>query len=151
MDKLRHHEADPDDPDDVDSEDSERYVLSRDTRVIMPDERRHVIAGYYAGVVADMCKFCGRLATACADQKSERNTLYFRGSGWSIVLQPLYLRDGNMYWIEHNAIADALTGKLVWSHFADGKCNIRKLRFPHPRPDIIIIDDPQPKEGEVAK
>ena len=32
--------------------------------------------------------------------------------GWSIVLQPLYLCDGNMYWIEYNAIADALTGKL---------------------------------------
>ena len=149
MAKLRHHVADPNDPDDADGEDSERYVLQTHTNIIMPDNRRTVVSGYYAGLVADISLRCGRLASACADRKSERSTLYFRGSGWSIVLQPLYLCDGNMYWIEHNAIADALTGKLVWSHSANGKCNIRKLRFPHPRPDVIIIDDPQPKEGEV--
>lgn len=30
-------------------------------------------------------------------------------------------------------------------------CRDSLLRFPHPRQDFIIIDDPQPKESEVAK
>ena len=136
MDKLRHHEADPDDPDDVDSEDSERYVLSRETRVIMPDERRHVIAGYYAGVVADMCKFCGPYI-AYADLKSECNTLRFDGEGWAVVLQPIRIcKSDESLWFSDESIADARTGKVVHRR-GDGDFSMRALRFP--------------KEGEVAK
>lgn len=148
MAKLRHHEADPDDPDDVDCEDSDRYVYQTYTNVIMPDRKRTVVSGYNARLVADICHRCGPV-TACADQKQAKNTLCFRGDDWTVLLQPLYLRDGNEYWIEHNAIADARIGKLVWSRSFEGACNIRKLRFS--RPDFIIIDDPQPKESKGVK
>lgn len=152
MDELRHYKADPDDPDDVDSEYSERYIYSIRTNVIMPDERRTVVSGYYARLVADISLRCGRLVAACADRKLARDTLWFRGTGWSVLLQPLHCRDnGDHSWNRHNAIADARTGELVWSHSNDGKCNIRNLRFRNPSPDFIIIDDPQPKESEVAK
>ena len=152
MAKLRHHEADPYDPDDVDSEDSERYVYQTCSQIIMPDKRRTVVAGYYARLVADICLRCGRSVSAVADQKLARSTLLFLGSGWRVFLQPLYLRDeGNPFWFSNNAIADARTGELVWSHSNGGQCRMRSLRFPHPRPDVITIDDPQPKESEATK
>ena len=65
---------------------------------------------------------------------------------------------------DYMVIADALTGSAVrlrfgrtfctsvhGSHANDGQCNIRKLRFPNPRHDIIIIDDPQREGFDIEK
>lgn len=132
MEELRHYVADPDDPDDMDSEDSERYVLTRQTRVIMPNQKRNVIAGYYAGVTADICK--GRTASAYASQKDGNRLLYVKGDDWQLVLMPLLIDNRNEHdvgWAFHGtAVADAKTGELVWRRSNDGPCPIDALRFP---------------------
>lgn len=139
METLRHYVADPDDPDDMDSYDSERYVLERHTYVIMPDPRRSVIAGYYASVIADICK--GRAVRAYASQKTSNKTLYVKGDTWQLAIMPIRMvsRRRNIPYneIRGTAVADAKTGELVWHRKEDDACPIDTLRFP--------------KESEVAK
>ena len=130
MEELRHYKADPDDPDDMDSEESERYVLTMHTYVIMPDQRRSVIAGYYASVIADICKGC--TTSVCASKESSNKVIFFNSSDWQIGIMPIRM-DGvdRSYYddkITGKAIADAKTGKLVWRRLS-GECQIDMLRF----------------------
>lgn len=136
MEELRHYKADPDDPDDMDSEESERYVLTMHTCVIMPDQRRSVIAGYYASVIADICKGC--TTSVCASKKSSNKVILFNSSDWQIAIMPIRM-DGvdRSYYanrITGKAVADAKPGKLVWRRSYD-ECQIDMLRFRKERGD----------------
>ena len=132
MEHLRHHVADPHNPDDADSVESERFVLSRNTYVIMPNQKRSVVAGYYAGVIADVCK--GRTVCTYGSRKNSNRPIYAKGDDWWLVGMPIRMdgrdRSALDWGFQGTAVADAKTGKLAWSHYETGPCPIFKMRFP---------------------
>ena len=106
-----------DDPDEDFEPDSVRHVHSVFTSVIMANPSRSVVAGYYASLIYGLVHFFGP-ADAYSDVSDPHDMLYFRGSCWKCVLMPR-LAKGRGISYEWNyyggcAIADAMTGKLVW-------------------------------------
>ena len=108
----------PDDDPDQDFEpDSVRWVQSTFTSVIMANKARSVVAGYYASLIVGlMANFAP--VDAYASVKDPHDMLYFSGPGWRCVLMPrlgmprVVCHEWNYY--GGCAIADAMTGKLVW-------------------------------------
>lgn len=101
----------PDDyPDEDFKPDSVRHVHSVFTSVIMANPARSVVAGYYASLIYGLDKLFGP-ADAYSDVRDPNNMLYFRGPCWGLVLMP---RLAKGFSHSYCAIADAITGKLVW-------------------------------------
>ena len=99
-----------DDPDEDFEPDSVRHVHSIFTSVIMANPARSVVAGYYASLIYGLDKIFGP-AEAYSDVRNPHDMLFFLGSCWKCVLMPR-LAKGFIH--SHCAIADAITGKLVW-------------------------------------
>ena len=120
---LRANEPDEADPDDDCSLDSVRYVHTWFTAVIMPNAVRSVISGYNASLVAGLAKYHTPVE-AYADASDPNTPLYFRGSNWNCVVMPIRA-DGGCF---ATAIADAKTGKLVWSYVNPDYPDVDALR-----------------------
>lgn len=104
-------------PDEDGSPDSVRYVHESFTSVIMANPARSVIAGYYASLIAGLMKYHGPVE-AYADASDPHAMLYFRGPDWNCALMPRLVKPCGVchVWNYYGgcAIADAMTGKLVW-------------------------------------
>ena len=107
---LRSNALDDDDPEANGDLDSVRYVHEAFTSVIMANPARSVVAGYYASLIYGLDKIFGP-AEAYSDVRNPHDMLFFLGSCWKCVLMPR-LAKGFIH--SHCAIADAITGKLVW-------------------------------------
>ena len=99
-----------DDPDEDFEPDSVRHVHSVFTSVIMPNPARSVVAGYYASLIYGLVHLFGP-ADAYSDVRNPHDMLFFQGSCWKCVLMP---RLAKGFSHSYCAIADAITGKLVW-------------------------------------
>lgn len=115
---LRMNEPDEDDPDDDFEPDSVRYVHQTFTAVIMANSARSVISGYYASLIMGLENNFGPVE-AFADIRNPETPMFFRGPDWKCVLMPRRAKSRGVCfeWNYYGgcAIADAKTGKLVWS------------------------------------
>ena len=114
---LRMNEPD-DDPAENFEPDSVRFVHQTFTAVIMANPARSVISGYYASLIVGLMANFGPV-DAFANLKDTHDRLYFRGPRWKCVLMPRLTKSRGVCfeWNYYGgcAIADAKTGKLVWS------------------------------------
>lgn len=114
---LRMNEPDAYDPDGDFEPDSVRRIHEVFTAVIMANKARSVVAGYYASLIMGLENNFGFVDAYAG--RSPQDMLYFSGPCWKCVLMPRLVKargcchEWSMY--GGCAIADAMTGKLVWS------------------------------------
>lgn len=127
---LRDREPDDTDPDDEPKVESVRWMRSAFSRIILPDKRRTVLAGYYAEILADMLDTFG-IKHICIPPNVRRDMpICATGDNWRLLIMPIYCGDGRPpYLMPAAAVADAATGELV-HHYEDGQVDCYDLRFP---------------------
>lgn len=127
---LHTYEPDDSDPDDEPRIESVRWMRSVFSRVILPDRRRTVLAGYYAEILADMLDTFGVKHICVPPNVKRAMPICATGDNWRLLIMPIYCGDGRPpYLMPAAAVADAATGELV-HHYEGGQVDCHRLRFP---------------------